>query len=205
MLVKGRHCAVTVGVAVVATIAVTHVARSVRAADDEPQPTSGAVEGPRTYFQMRVGASSGNHTARPEVCAEMAPLRRFSVQACGTGAGIWHQDPAPQLAHFRVDWHILTRRFAGGVVEPLIGVGFAELQVGRDDPGFKFTGAGERAVETAGPEAATALRWIRRLDANFELVFDLHLGAAWLAHAPELVVPQSKLQVFTGVGAGVGF
>jgi hypothetical protein len=162
-------------------------------------------EGPRTYFHMRVGASSGNRTDRPEVCAEVAPHRRFSVQACGTGSDLWHNDPAPQLSHYRVDWHILAAPLGGGVVEPLLGVGFAELQVGRDDPGFRFGGTGSRNVETAGPEVATSLRWVKPLDTTFNFIADMNIGAAWLPHANELVVPQSRVQAFVAIGAGVGF
>jgi hypothetical protein len=175
------------------------------AKDDEPVTNAGGSMGARNYFHMRVGGSSGNQTARPEICAEVAPHERLSLQACGTGAGIWHRDPAPQLAHFRADFHITAVRALGGVLKPLFGLGFAEMQVGRDDPGFKFASAGGRRVETSGPEAALSLRYVRPLDRNFELIGDAHLGAAWLQYAPELVTPMARFQPFLGIGVGVGF
>ena len=129
----------------------------------------------------------------------------MSVQACGTGAGIWHNDPAPQLAHFRADVHLAAFRVASGVLKPLFGLGFAELQVGRDDPGFQFAGTGTRRIETSGPEAALSLRYVRPLDRNFEFIADAHFGAAWMKYAPQLVVPQSRFQPFVAIGVGVGF
>jgi hypothetical protein len=188
-----------------AVLAFVFCCRTAYAADDEPVAVGASSMGARNYFHMRVGGSSGNHTAKPEVCAEVAPHERLSFQACGTGAGIWHRDPAPQLAHFRADVHLTAFRALGGVLKPLFGLGFAELQVGTDDPGFQFKGTGPRRVETSGPETALSLRYVRPLDRNFELIGDAHVGAAWLAHAPELAVPQSKFQPFLSIGVGVGF
>jgi hypothetical protein len=189
-----------------ATIALVLLSASTALAkDDEPIAPGSSSLGPRNYFNLRVGGSSGNRTARPEICAEVAPHERISVQACGTGAGIWHSDPAPQLAHFRADVHLAAFRAIGGVLKPLVGLGFAELQVGTDDPGFQFASAGPRRVETAGPEGAVSLRYVRPLDKNFELIGDAHVGAAWLAHAPTLAIPQSRFQPFLSIGVGVGF
>lgn len=185
-------------------LALALFASAASAKDDDPAAFTSSM-GPRNYFHMRVGGSSGNRTVRPEICAEVAPHERISVQACGTGTGIWHNDPAPQLAHFRVDAHLTAFRALGGVLKPLFGLGFAELQVGTDDPGFQFTSTGARKVETAGPEAAWSLRYVRPLDRHFELIADANIGAAWMAHARELAVPQSRFQPFLSISVGVGF
>lgn len=176
-----------------------------RVGASDPGPTEGGGTAARTYFQARIGASSGDKNGRPQVCVEVAPHRKVSLQGCGTGAGIWHRDPSPEIAHFRADWHLFAVPLAGGAFEPLVGLGFAELQVGNDAPGFSFGGTGPTKVETAGPEAVVSGRWTRPLVNGLAFIADVHFGAAYFAHAPELAVPRPRLHVFLGLGAGMGF
>src|SRR5688572_20839534 len=55
---------------------------------------------PVNRVNLRVGASSA--AERAEICFEAAPLPWLAVEGCGTGAGFLHQDPDPEMAHFRV-------------------------------------------------------------------------------------------------------
>jgi hypothetical protein len=159
----------------------------------------------RNYGNLRIGGSTGNGNGRPELCAEVSPLAMVAVEACGTGAGILHHDLAPEMAHFRGHLRIWTFRTEQAVFEPRLGAGFAEMQVGADDAGFKFGSSGPRRIETAGPEAAASLRVLVPVGQGVELVGNLNVGAAYLHYAPQLVIPQERLQPFAGAGIGVGF
>ncbi|WNZ63622.1 hypothetical protein QEG98_07860 [Myxococcus sp. MxC21-1] len=90
----------------------------------------------------------------------------LSVESCGTGSGFLHGDPEPEVAHFRAKLRLASfdvERW--GTFQPFLAGGFAEAQVGRDDPGFQFKGTDRRRVATAGPEGASgcasSARWPR--------------------------------------------
>lgn len=162
-------------------------------------------EAPRNWVNMRVGASSAGAPGHPDLCLEVAPLSFLSVEACGTGSGILHHDPSPEMARFHAKLVLHTFQFEGFVLQPQVGLGIAELQVGEDAAGFSFGGTGPRGNETAGPEASGHLRLLFPIDYGFELVGDVSFGAAYLPHAPELVVPNAALQLNVGFSAGIGF
>jgi hypothetical protein len=161
----------------------------------------------RNYVNLRLGPSLTQEQMvdRPNICMEVAPIRLMSVEACGTGSGFLHTDPAPEFAHFRTNWHLTDWRAGEGWLRPRLGVGFTELQVGEDAPGFHFTSAGPNGVETAGPEATVSVQYLRNVGGGLQFVGELHAGFAWLPHAPALVTPMSAAQSFAGFTIGVGF
>jgi hypothetical protein len=159
----------------------------------------------RNYGNLRIGASTANGNGRPELCLELAPVSFLSVEGCGTGSGVLHQDPAPEVAHFRGKLRLANFETKWGSLQPLVAAGFAELQVGQDDPGFQFTGTDPRAVSTAGPEVGLGLRYLRPLASGFELVGDLNLGMAWLPHAQQLSQPSNTWLPSATLSIGLGF
>jgi hypothetical protein len=139
------------------------------------------------------------------LCLELSPLEVLSVEGCGTGSGFLHQDPDPEIAHFR-SWLRLTSWETGlGWLQPRLGAGFAELQVGEDSSGFHFSGVGPTGVETSGPEVSASLRLLLPVTASVELVGELGLNLAYFHFAPRLVRPQSPLQPGAHLSVGVGF
>lgn len=179
-----------------------------RAQDPEAAapPASPADEGaPRQYASFRVGASTANESRRPELCLEVAPFAFLSLEACGTGSGFLHHDPEPEIAHFLVKVVVAAIDANVAWIEPQLGAGFAELQIGADDPGFDFGGTGARAVETAGPELAGGARALVPIDEGFEAVMSMRLGLAWFPYAPELAVPASEWVPSLSFTLGAGF
>lgn len=161
---------------------------------------------PRNYVNLRVGASSGDRNGRPQICLEGSPLAWLSVEACGTGAGILHDDPAPEVAHFRAKLRFLRAVMSGGwALEAFGGAGIAEFQVGRDQAGFDFSGPGATGNETAGPEASAHLRAIVPLASGFDMVAEITAGAAWIPAGPELALPLATFQPSIGLSIGAGF
>lgn len=170
------------------------------------QPASVFKEGkpaPRNWANFRVGASSNN--SRAELCLEVAPLELVSLEACGTGSGFLHHDPAPEIAHFRSRVKLTSWDTPVGSLQPRVGLGFAELQVGEDDGGFQFFGVGPRGVETAGPELGLGLRALTPIAAGFELVSEFTFSTAYFPHAPRLVRPQGVWQPTLSLSVGIGF
>jgi hypothetical protein len=160
-------------------------------------------EAPRNYGNLRVGASTSSR--RPSLCLELSPLEMISLEGCGTGSGFLHHDPEPEIAHFR-SWVKLTSWKTGlGWLQPRLGVGFAELQVGEDGGGFHFSGVGSTGMETAGPEMGASLRLLLPTLGGVEFVSELAVSAAYFHHAPLLTVPQSSFQPSASLSLGVGF
>lgn len=158
---------------------------------------------PRTMLQLRVGPTSS--ALRPQVCAELAPLQWLAVEACGTGAGLWHADGG-EIAHFRGSAQLATTPLSGGWLAARATAGFAELQVsGEDEAGFDFLGTGASGGSTAGAEGGLGVRWTRELSGDFELVLDALGSLAWLPFAPKLKSPRSVWQPVVGLSVGVGW
>ena len=160
---------------------------------------------PRHYGNLRVGASSATQNNRPELCIEVAPLSYLSFESCGTGSGFLHQDPAPELAHFRTKVKVAEVRVGKVWVQPQLLAGFAELQIGEDIPGFNFRGTGASGVSTAGAEAGASLRTLFPSKGGIEFVTEVSAAAAWLPHAEQLNLPQNKVQPSLSISFGVGF
>lgn len=160
---------------------------------------------PRHYGNLRVGASSATQNGRPELCLEVAPVSYLSIESCGTGSGFLHQDPQPELAHFRAKLKVADVSAGKIWLQPQILVGFAEMQIAEDVPGFDFRGTGPNGVATAGPEAGASLRTLIPSQKGVEFVTEISASASWLEHATELTTPQTKLQPAFSVSFGVGF
>lgn len=158
----------------------------------------------RHVGNLRIGSASGLADGRPELCLELSPWQPIALEACGNGAGFLHREYRPELAHFRARWRLLQWTLPGATLEPQLGAGFAELQIGEDAPGFAF-GRVAGGTATAGPEAMAALRALWPVGGGFELLADLSGGAAWLPAAGQLAVAQSVFHPFASFSIGVGF
>ncbi len=163
-------------------------------------------QGQRNYVNLRAGVTAAETSSgrRPNICLEVAPLAQLSVETCGTGNGFLHEDPEPEMAHFRAHWRLSEYEWNDAWLYPRIGGGFAELQVGADKPGFHFTSAPD-GIETAGPEVLASVQLVYGLGAGFEMIGEMHLGAAYMAHAPKLALPMAANQPFGGFTLGIGF
>ncbi|MEZ4369474.1 MAG: hypothetical protein R3B07_01555 [Polyangiaceae bacterium] len=164
---------------------------------------------PRNYLNLRVGSSSATaESGHPDICAETTPVSFLSLEACGTGSGILH-DSGNDLMHLRAKWNVLHWNPGGEprglTLEPVVGIGMAELQVASDEPGFRFGDTGSSRAETAGAEGVLQLRLLYPLEHGVELVGAAEFGAAYLPHAGELVTPKPELLPFAGVSLGFGF
>lgn len=163
----------------------------------------GATDPARNYGNLRLGASSTNENGRPQLCLELSPWQRLSVESCGTGAGLLHDEPRREVMHLHLKWSLLERKTPVGYLAPRVGLGFSELQVGVDRVGFRFTDTD--GVETAGPSGSLGLRLAYPVAGGVDLVGDLSVGAAWMRHAPELVAGQSEWLPSMALTVGVGF
>lgn len=151
---------------------------------------------------LRVGASTADDNRRPAICAEVGVAWGISIEGCGTGSGFLHRDDGGEMAHFRAKKILATR----GAVALAAGLGFAELEVGRDDPGFDFgTPDSREPTAVAGPDAALSARYLAPLGRGFELIANMALGVAYFQHAPELAVPQRRTQPYASFEIGVGW
>ena len=175
------------------------------AQSDAPEPGTRDPAEARTYVNARVGAASSNQSGRPEVCVEGAPLAVVSVEACGTGAQVWHEDPSPEMAHFRVKGRLLSLELPHFWLQGFVGAGFAEMQVGNDEPGFAFSDASDSLTSTAGAELSLSARALVPIRYGLELLADLGVAGAFMPHADELVRPQSRFQPTVSFSLGVGF
>lgn len=158
---------------------------------------------PRNYGNLRIGASTSSR--RPTLCLELAPLELLSVEACGNGSGFLHHDDAPEIAHFRALFKLTSWKTPLGWLQPRLGAGFAELQVGPDGGGFYFQGTGPMGLDTAGPELGASLRALVPVSLGLELVGELGVSAAYFRYAPQLVRPQDALQPHASLTFGIGF
>ncbi len=158
----------------------------------------------RTYADIKVGASSGDDNGMPQICAEINPLPVLGVEACGTGAGLWHDKPGREMAHFRLETTPYRYVLAGIALDPQIGFGFAEMQLGHDEPGFRF-GSSRGKLDTSGPEGTLSLRATAPLPYHAEMVGELSASLAYFAGASDLASPQEKLQPSVAMAIGFGF
>lgn len=158
----------------------------------------------RTYVNFRGGLATTNEAGVPEVCLEGAPFKFLTLETCGTGAGIWRDNSGTQMAHLRVELQPYRFVLAGVALDPQVGVGFAELQVGEDDPGFRFADASGK-FDTSGPELSLSLQAKIPFRFDLELIGELSSGVAYFPNAPDLAIPKDELQPFAGVSLGLGF
>lgn len=191
------------GVGVVVVLSVASTARS------EPIDHAPANAEPRRppahRLNLRAGLATSDEVQRPVVCLEVVAVWATSVEACGTGSGILHDEVGRQIAHFRLNVPFVRRGLLGGWAAVRGGAGFAELEVGEDHPGFRFGDPDPSARgSVAGPDAAISMQWLRPMGAGIELVATATAGLAWFASADELVEPQAHFQPYVSVEVGVG-
>lgn len=157
----------------------------------------------RNYVNFTVGAA--NNATRPTLCIEGSPVDLLAVEMCGTGSGFLHNDPAPDVAHFRSKWKLTEWQTPIGYVQPRFAFGFAELQIGPDVQGFQFFGTETNGMATAGLEAGASLRALFPVYGGFELIGELSFSGAYMPFAPQLARPQSVFQPTAAFTLGVGF
>lgn len=160
----------------------------------------------KNRINLRLGAASTDSTGRPTICVDVSLVAGFAVETCGTGQGVIHDQAGTEMAHFRATYSILERATAKGTGRLRGGLGFAELQVGVDRPGFKF-GAPDAAERgsVAGPEASLQGQWLMPLGAGVEAIASVTAGVALFAQADQLVIPQSNVQPFVAFEVGLGW
>ena len=156
-------------------------------------------------LNFRGGFSSTTGADRPTMCLEVSPWGPMSLEACGTGSGILHSSEGAEIAHFRTKWTMFNWKLESSNLKVQPGMGFAELQLSADEPGFRFGSPDGPSIETAGPEASISLQWHSSIGAGIELVGDLSMGAGWFAHAEKLLIPQKQIQPFADLTIGLGW
>ncbi len=160
----------------------------------------------KNRINLRIGGASTDTIGRPTICLEVRAIAGLSLEGCGAGGGFLHHQEGAEVAHFRAKWLIHRRVFRGGQLRLHGGVGFAELQLADDAPGFRFGSPDGAKIETAGPEAALSIAWLRPLgDSGWELIMNMSGGMAWMPHADELVDPHSERQPFAAFEIGAGW
>lgn len=157
-------------------------------------------------INLRIGSATSDATGRPTICLDVRVWRGLGVESCGTGQGVIHDETGQELAHFRATWSMLERVTSKGTGRLRGGLGWAELQVGVDHPGFKFgqPDSVERG-SVAGPEAVVQGQFLVPLGKGVEAIASFTAGVAIFAHADQLVVPQNNTQPFVSAEIGLGW
>lgn len=174
---------------------------------DEAEPgTSAPGEATPNRLNLRLGGATTDSTGRPTICLDVAIIAGLGIESCGTGQGVIHDEPGTEMAHFRATWSVIERITERGVGRLRAGVGFAELQVGVDHPGFSF-GAPDpiERGSVAGPEAVVQGQWLVPLRGGVEAIASFTAGLAAFANADKLVEPKPNLQPFASVELGIGW
>lgn len=176
-------------------------------ADEAFEPGTRSAGGPAVNrINMRVGAATSDSTGRPTICLDVRVWSGLGVESCGTGQGVIHDEPGTELAHFRGTWSLLSTTTSSGTGRLRGGLGWAELQVGVDHPGFHFGSPDQiDRGSVAGPEATLQGQWMVPLGAGVEAIASFTAGVAVFASADELVVPKDNVQPFASVEIGVGW
>jgi hypothetical protein len=188
-------------------LAIALLCGGVAYADEAMEPgTSTGVAPTPNRINLRIGNATSDSTTRPVICVDVRIWSGLGVESCGTGQGVIHDEPGHELAHFRATWSVFERATNKGTGRLRGGVGFAELQVGVDHPGFKFgqPDSVDRG-SVAGPEAAVQAQWLVPLGKGIEAIASFTAGVAMFANADKLIVPQSNVQPFVSGEIGVGW
>ena len=178
-----------------------------RADDSEStEPGASAARPTPNRVNLRLGNATSDSTGRPVICVDVRLWRGLGVESCGTGQGVIHDEPGEEMAHFRATWSVFERAFTAGTARVRGGVGWAELQVGVDHPGFHFGEPDQKERgSVAGPEAAVQGQMLIPLGKGIEAVASVTAGLAIFQHADELITPQSNTQPFASVEIGLGW
>lgn len=178
-----------------------------RADGEATQPGTGDGGGSTANrINLRLGSATTDSTGRPVICVDVRIIRGFGAESCGTGQGVIHDEAGTELAHFRGTFSFFERHTTTGTAKLRGGLGWAELQVGVDHPGFHFgdPDSTERG-SVAGPEAVVQAQYLVPLGKGIEAIASLTAGAAVFASADKLVVPQSNVQPFVSGEIGFGW
>jgi hypothetical protein len=176
-----------------------------RGTESEPGTTHPTAPTPNR-INLRLGNSTSDSTGRPVICLDVRIWSGLGVESCGTGQGVIHDEVGTELAHFRATWSIIERGTSSGTGRLRGGLGWSELQVGVDHPGFHFgePDPTERG-SVAGPEAALQGQFLVPLAKGVEAIASVTAGLAIFSDADKLVVPQSNVQPFASFELGVGW
>ena len=192
----------TIGTVVAVLVVVAPAAAT---ADDALAPTAAPRFDVPTRISLRIGGATSDDVGMPVVCVDVRLVAGLGVESCGTGAELWQHQDGRQMAHLRATWLLHEGALLGGRGRMRPGLGLAELQVGADTPGLDFgTPTGDR-VAVAGPEATLQGQYVLPLGRGLEALATATLGAAWFAHAGELIAPQRTTQPFASIEIGVGW
>jgi hypothetical protein len=156
-------------------------------------------------INLRAGVASSDRNGRPTICLDVRVAFNVGVESCGTGSGMWGDSNGVEMAHFRANYAFVRRQLERSAVTVRGGAGLAELQVGVDRPGLSLAGpeAGRGAV--TGPELSLSAQLLLPAYKGVDFVLTGTAGVAAFRHADELVVPQSSVQPFFSIEAGVGW
>lgn len=170
-----------------------------------PRPFAG-----HAVFEMRAGVDTSilgaGSTPTPTICAELTPLDRLSVEACGNGSGVLHEADAPDMMHLRLRYAPLVVRRGGAEAALVVGAGMAEVQRTADAPGFRFGPADSPdQIEAAGGELSVGVkgRWWPHERAFVAL--EVGGGAAYIPGAPTAIGAAGPIVAFAGATIGAGF
>ena len=178
---------------------------------DSVEPTDGGAADPSDHapienrINVRIGRSSIDTDGRPSLCVDVRVVWKFSVETCGTGQAIIHNDPGQEMMHVRANYSIADTSLWKGTLHARGGLGFAEMQIGVDDPGFVFGGASSNGNSVAGPEAAVSAQWLLPLYKQVDFVVTATAGMAYFDGAQELSTAKSEVQGFASLEAGIGW
>lgn len=160
-------------------------------------------------INLRIGLSSAdrdlNGKGHPTICLDVLVAYRFGVESCGTGEQLLHDEPGQEISHYRINYRLVEGSLWKGTAHVRTGVGFAEMQVGKDNPGFVFGKPDADRGSVSGPEAAVSAQWLLPMYRGFDFVVTATGGLAYFAHAGELATTKSDLQSFLSLEAGVGW
>lgn len=156
-------------------------------------------------LSLRLGGATTDTVGRPTICADVRIVSGFSVEACGTGAQLLHDEPGREMAHFRANYSFLEGALPRGRGLLRGGLGFAELQVGEDDAGFDFEGPAGKRGSVSGPEASISAQWLLPIAGDFEMIANATAGAAVFRNADQLIEPQDAVQPFVSFELGIGW
>lgn len=132
-------------------------------------------------------------------------MARFGVETCGTGQAVLHDDPGNEMMHVRATYAFADRSLWKGTLLARGGLGFAEMQVGVDHPGFRFGSPDADRGSVAGPEASLSAQWLAPLYKGVDFVVTGTAGLAYFAGADELATTKSDVQGFASIEAGIGW
>lgn len=171
----------------------------------EPGGSSSSDKPIETRLSLRLGGATTDTVGRPTICADVRVVATWSIEACGTGAQLLHDEPGREMAHFRANYGFLEGAMPRGRGLLRAGLGFAELQVGEDDAGFDFEGPSGRLGSVSGPEASLSAQWVLPVAGDFEMVANATAGAAVFRNADKLIEPQGAVQGFVSFELGIGW